>query len=152
MWHLYHPGIRDTHGLEHGPGDCKCPISIGQYLFRHDEGRKSGARLNICERVGAGTPGAAEDALEVVEDAQADPTPLQAPQPPVAPRTMPQRIARLEEEGRFTTWMVSCMTQLMDASGRTYQAFDGTLVGSSQLPYHRRTRSRTDNASTSAPR
>ncbi|GKD77422.1 hypothetical protein Tco_1340043 [Tanacetum coccineum] len=70
---------------------------------------------------------------------------------------MQQRISRLEEEvqelrrsimglrgdvdisitdqGRFTTWMVSCMTQLMDASGRTYQAFDSTLVGSSQLPY-----------------
>ncbi|GJT54722.1 ribonuclease H-like domain-containing protein [Tanacetum coccineum] len=29
----------------------------------------------------------------------------------------------------FATWMVSCMTQLMDASGRTYQAFDSTLVG-----------------------
>nr|GEX66701.1 hypothetical protein [Tanacetum cinerariifolium] len=191
MWHLYHPGIRDTHGLGtksrdtpriscitmsrdlrryliedglycdegkelftshawrrifeirapgHAPekvtgvdlfylksmdrGTANVPYLLAQYLFRHDEGRKSGARLNICERVGAGTHGAAEDAPVVVEDAQADPTPLQAPQPPVSPRTMPQRIARLEDE-------------LMDASGRTYQAFDGTLVGSSQLPYHR---------------
>ncbi|GJT58508.1 hypothetical protein Tco_1002041 [Tanacetum coccineum] len=86
---------------------------------------------------------------------------------------MPQRITRLDEEVhelrrsirglrgdvdrsitdqvRFTTWMVSCMTQLMDASGRTYQAFDSTLVGSSQFPNQRSTRRRTDNASTSAP-
>ncbi|GKE77465.1 hypothetical protein Tco_1543585, partial [Tanacetum coccineum] len=65
---------------------------------------------------------------------------------------MPQRLGRLEEEmqglrqdvrslwglversltdqGRFSTWMVSCMTQLIEASGRTYQAFDGTFRGS----------------------
>ncbi|GKC37412.1 ribonuclease H-like domain-containing protein [Tanacetum coccineum] len=43
----------------------------------------------------------------------------------------------------------SCMTQLMDASGRTYQAFDNTLVGISQIPYQRRTRQRTGEASTS---
>ncbi|GJX66197.1 hypothetical protein Tco_0300540 [Tanacetum coccineum] len=98
--------------------------------------------------------GAPEDAPAVDEGAQADPAPVQAPQPPpAAPRTMPQRIARLEEEvhelrrsivglrgdvdrsitdqGRFATWMVSCMTQLMDASSRTYQAFDSTPIGSS---------------------
>ncbi|GJX82160.1 hypothetical protein Tco_0331641 [Tanacetum coccineum] len=33
---------------------------------------------------------------------------------------------------RVSTWMISCMTQLMDASGHTYQAFDSTIVGSSQ--------------------
>ncbi|GKA76960.1 hypothetical protein Tco_0783421, partial [Tanacetum coccineum] len=122
----------------------------------------------------AGAPRAAKDAPAVDECSQADPTPMQVPQPqPPAPRTMPQRIARLEEEvqelrrsiigllgdvdrsitdqGMFTTWMVSCITQLMDASGRTYQAFDNTLVGSSQLPYQRRTRRRTDDASTSTP-
>ncbi|GJW00728.1 hypothetical protein Tco_1555979, partial [Tanacetum coccineum] len=110
-------------------------------------------RLNI-----SGATGAAEDAHAVDEGAQADLAPVQAPQPPPpAPRTMPQRIAKLEEEvqelrwsivgmrgdvdrsitdqGKFTTWMVSCMTQLMDARDRTYQAFDNTLVGSLQLPY-----------------
>ncbi|GJU89241.1 putative ribonuclease H-like domain-containing protein [Tanacetum coccineum] len=46
----------------------------------------------------------------------------------------------ITDQGRFTTWMVSCMTQLMDASDHTYQAFDNTLVGNSQLPYQRRTR------------
>ncbi|GJV81043.1 reverse transcriptase domain-containing protein [Tanacetum coccineum] len=32
---------------------------------------------------------------------------------------------------RFATWMASYMTQLMDASSCTYQAFDRTLIGSS---------------------
>ncbi|GJY65703.1 hypothetical protein Tco_0467941 [Tanacetum coccineum] len=67
-------------------------------------------------------------------------------------RTIPQRLGRLEEEiqglrqdvrslqglmkrpmtdqGRFSTWMVSCMMQLMKASRRTYQAFDGIFRGS----------------------
>ncbi|GKG59418.1 hypothetical protein Tco_0605069, partial [Tanacetum coccineum] len=74
--------------------------------------------------------------------------PVQAPQqppppppPPVAARTMPQRLGRLKEEvqglrrdvgtlrdqGRFSIWMISCMTQLMDASGLTYQSFNGTF-------------------------
>ncbi|GJY70474.1 hypothetical protein Tco_0474177 [Tanacetum coccineum] len=81
------------------------------------------------------------------------PAPIHAPPPPppATGRTMPQRLGRLEEEiqglrhdvrslrglmersmtdqGRFSTWMISCMTQLMEASGRTYQAFDGTFRG-----------------------
>ncbi|GJT51605.1 hypothetical protein Tco_0977762 [Tanacetum coccineum] len=177
-------------------GTANVPYLLAQYLFRHAEGRKSGAslsgghfigrhaayfglvsdqglrgllvvtselplidldelgRLNICLRVGN--------------------TWAWAPQPPPpAPRTIQQRVSRLEEEvqelrrsivglrgdvvrpitdqSRFITWMVSCMTQLMDASSHTYQAFDSTLVGSSQLPYQRRTRRRTSDASTSAP-
>ncbi|GKE20191.1 hypothetical protein Tco_1431703 [Tanacetum coccineum] len=36
----------------------------------------------------------------------------------------------MTDQGRFSTWMVSCMTQLMEASGRTYQAFDETFRGS----------------------
>ncbi|GJT33056.1 hypothetical protein Tco_0923475 [Tanacetum coccineum] len=101
--------------------------------------------------------GAAEDALVVDEGAQADLAPVQAPQlpppPPAAGRTMPQRLGRLEEEiqglrrdvrslgklvkslitgqGRVSTWMISCMTQIMEASGQTYQAFDETFQGSS---------------------
>ncbi|GJT25100.1 hypothetical protein Tco_0895037, partial [Tanacetum coccineum] len=191
-------------------GTANVPYLLVQYLFRHFEGRKSGARLfgghfigrlaahfgllgrlNICERIGNawawvapgqerqsyatfGAPRAAEDAPTVDEGAQANLAPVQAPQPPPpVPRTMQQRITRLEEEvhelrwsimrlrgdvdrlitnqGGFTTWMVSYMTQLMDASGRTHQAFDNTLVGSSQLPYQRRTKRRTGDASTSAP-
>ncbi|GJS08991.1 hypothetical protein Tco_0365787 [Tanacetum coccineum] len=50
----------------------------------------------------AGAPEAVEDAPAVDEGAQADPAPVQAPQPPPPPsaagRTMPQRLGRLEEE------------------------------------------------------
>nr|GEW76734.1 hypothetical protein [Tanacetum cinerariifolium] len=102
------------------------------------------SRLNICERIGDACgwvasgpkrqPDVTANAPEAAEDAPA----------------VDKRIARLEEDvhelrrsivrlcrdvdrsitdqGRFTTWMVSCMTQLMDASGRTYQAFNSTLV------------------------
>ncbi|GKD07601.1 hypothetical protein Tco_1187286, partial [Tanacetum coccineum] len=77
--------------------------------------------------------------------------------PPVAARTMPQRLGRLKEEvkglrrdvgslrrlversmtdqGRFSTWMISCMAQLMESSGLTYQAFDGTFRGSSPTAF-----------------
>ncbi|GKA00089.1 hypothetical protein Tco_0672639 [Tanacetum coccineum] len=94
------------------------------------------------------------------------------PPPPTAARTMPQRLGRLEEEvqglrrdvgnlyglversmtdqGRFSTWMMSCMAQLMDASRLTYQAFDGTFRGSSPAAFQRRTRQRTNEASTFA--
>ncbi|GJX37562.1 putative reverse transcriptase domain-containing protein [Tanacetum coccineum] len=109
-------------------------------------------RLQICEEIDdtwawvalgperqpdatAGAPRAAED------------------DPGVDEGHMPQRLGRLEEEvqglrqdvrtlrglversmtdqRRFSTWMISCMTQLMEASGQTYQAFDGTFRGSS---------------------
>ncbi|GKC49496.1 hypothetical protein Tco_1072241 [Tanacetum coccineum] len=175
------------------------------YLFRHTEGRKSGARLlgghfigrlaahfglvsdqglrglsvlaselplidlcelgrlNICSRLvdtwawvvpgpkrqqaaTAGTPGAAEDAPVADEGAQAVPAPVQAPQPP--PPAPQHRTISITEQTRVSTWMISCMTQLMDASGRTYQAFDSTLVGSSHVPYQRRVRPRTGDAST----
>ncbi|GKF24865.1 hypothetical protein Tco_0080759, partial [Tanacetum coccineum] len=39
------------------------------------------------------------------------------------------------EQTRVSTWLISCMTQLMDASGHTYQAFNSTLVGSSRMTY-----------------
>ncbi|GJS66346.1 hypothetical protein Tco_0680910, partial [Tanacetum coccineum] len=76
--------------------------------------------------------------------------PAQAPPPAPQPRTMSQRIERIEEEvhdlrrdvvglrgvvesftteeSRVSTWLITCMTQLMDASGQTYQPFDSTLV------------------------
>ncbi|GKB19816.1 hypothetical protein Tco_0853739 [Tanacetum coccineum] len=114
----------------------------------------------------AGAPGTVEDAPAVDEGGQADPAPVQAPQPPppppVAGRTMPQRLGRLKEDvqrlqkdvrslrglversmtdqGRFSTWMITCITQLIDASVQTYQAFDGTFWGSSPAVFERRTR------------
>ncbi|GKE06918.1 hypothetical protein Tco_1398936, partial [Tanacetum coccineum] len=79
-----------------------------KYLFRHAEGRKSGARLSEGHFIGClaahfglasdeglraqglerqqaaavGAPRAAEDALTADEGAQAVPAPVQAPQPP----------------------------------------------------------------------
>ncbi|GKB19593.1 hypothetical protein Tco_0853516 [Tanacetum coccineum] len=76
---------------------------------------------------------------------------LQQPPPPplAAARIIPKRLGRLEEDvqglcrdvgslhglversmtdqGRFSTLMMSCMTELMDASEMTYQAFDSTF-------------------------
>ncbi|GJW24907.1 hypothetical protein Tco_0038718 [Tanacetum coccineum] len=123
----------------------------------------------------AGTPAAAEGAPIADEGAQAVPASLQAPQPsPPAPQpqTMSQRIDRIKEEmrelrqsvvglrgvvdssiteqTRVSSWMISCMTQFMDASGRTYHAFYSTLVGSSRLPYQRRVRPRNGDVNTSA--
>ncbi|GKE55237.1 hypothetical protein Tco_1494422 [Tanacetum coccineum] len=96
---------------------------------------------------------------------------MSPPPPPAAGRTMPQRLRRLEEEmqglhqdvrslcgliersladqGRFSTWMISYMTQLMEASGRTYQAFDRTFRGSSPTVFERHTRNTTGEANTS---
>nr|GEX15418.1 hypothetical protein [Tanacetum cinerariifolium] len=93
----------------------------------------------------AGALGAAEDASTAFEGAQAVLEPVQAPQlPPPAPqhRNTSQRIKKIKEEmhklwqsvvglrgvvessitkqTRVFTWMISCMTQLMDANGCTY--------------------------------
>ncbi|GKE84081.1 hypothetical protein Tco_1557823 [Tanacetum coccineum] len=123
----------------------------------------------------AGAPATAEDAPIIDEGVQAEPAPEQAPQQPppspVAARTIPQRLRRLEEDvqglrrdvgslrrfversmadqGRFSTWMMTCMTQLMDASGLTYQAFDRTFRGSSPAAFQRRTRQMIVKANTS---
>ncbi|GKE63781.1 hypothetical protein Tco_1514148 [Tanacetum coccineum] len=90
----------------------------------------------------AGTPeadkgdqAAKEVALEIL-------APAQAPPPSPYPHTMSHRIKRLDEEvhnlrcdvmglrgdvasftteqSRVSTWLISCMTHLMDASGQTY--------------------------------
>ncbi|GKA06629.1 hypothetical protein Tco_0685853, partial [Tanacetum coccineum] len=181
--------------IDHGTANV--PYLLAQYLFRHAEGRKSGARLsegyfigrlaahfglvsdeglrglsiiaqelpvidlhelarlNICARFGdtwawaaprpdrqqaatAGAPGAAKDAPAPEEGVQTIPAPVLE-----EVREMRQSVVGLQgvvessitEQTRVSTLMISCMTQLMDASGRTYQAFDSTLVGSSQLSY-----------------
>ncbi|GKE68247.1 hypothetical protein Tco_1526319, partial [Tanacetum coccineum] len=117
------------------------------------------------------------DAPAADEGDQAVLAPVQAPQqlpppPPATARTMPQTLGRLKEEvqelhrdigslhglverlmtdqGRFSTWMMSCMAQLMDASGLTYREFDGTFQGSSPLAFQRCTRQRIGEASTFA--
>ncbi|GKC97455.1 hypothetical protein Tco_1167730, partial [Tanacetum coccineum] len=117
-------------------------------------------RLHICERLGdtwswvapgpeiqsTSAPKVAEAALAVDEGVQVIPAPIQAPQPPhpAAPvvRTMPQRMARLEEEvyriresldeqrevvdtmgrdfSRFTVWAARGISQFLDATRATY--------------------------------
>nr|GEV74255.1 hypothetical protein [Tanacetum cinerariifolium] len=64
-------------------------------------------------------------------------------------RSLPRLLERLmTDQGRFSTWMISCMTQLMEASGHTHQASDGTFRGSYPEVFKRRIRCRTDDAST----
>nr|GEW52220.1 hypothetical protein [Tanacetum cinerariifolium] len=96
--------------------------------------------------------------------------PLAAP----APRIVPERLLRLEEEvhglcdsieeqrillermssnhERFYTWVVDHITQLIHQNGLAFPRFNGRLVGSSNLSYkRRRVRQRTDGgANTSA--
>ncbi|GJY76638.1 hypothetical protein Tco_0481754 [Tanacetum coccineum] len=98
-------------------------------------------RLQICMEVDDTWAWVAMG-LERQPDAMAGATraPQQPPPPPSAARTMPQRLGRLEEEvqglrrdigslrglversmtdqGRFSTWMISCMAQLMKARPR----------------------------------
>ncbi|GKD63833.1 hypothetical protein Tco_1305941 [Tanacetum coccineum] len=122
--------------------------------------------------VASGAPEADEAGQETEEVSLEILAPTQAPPPTPQPRTMSKRIERIEEEvhdlrcdvvglqgdvasftteqSRVFTWLISCMTQLMDASGQTYQPFDSTLVGSSRLSFRRRIRPRTGDASTSA--
>ncbi|GKB54669.1 hypothetical protein Tco_0905422, partial [Tanacetum coccineum] len=97
----------------------------------------------------------------------ADPAPVQAPPPPAAARTIPQRMVRLEEDvheirgtlakqrevistmardfSRYCTWTTTSLARMMDMTGMTYTSY-------SQTPreYTRRVRHRTNGASTSA--
>ncbi|GKC09038.1 hypothetical protein Tco_1000648 [Tanacetum coccineum] len=174
--------IRDP---DYGSGDCQRPAFVSLVYIQACQGEEERgkllvidlhelARINIYGRFGdtwawvapgpemqpvaaADAPEADEDAPDAAEGAQADPAHAHAPPPDPQPRTMSQRIERVEEEmrdlrhdvlglrgvvesftteqSRVSTWLISCMTQLMDASGHTYQAFDSTLVGSSRMPY-----------------
>ncbi|GKC55639.1 hypothetical protein Tco_1083237, partial [Tanacetum coccineum] len=99
---------------------------------------------------------------------KADPIPVQAPPPPTAANTIPQRMARLEKDvhkihgalteqreviepmarefSRFNTWDVTGLSRMIDKVGVTYVPYSDTHV-----PYQRRrVRQRTGEASTSA--
>ncbi|GJS21776.1 hypothetical protein Tco_0450408 [Tanacetum coccineum] len=115
---------------------------------------------------------AAAGALEVAEGApvvdEGVPAPVQAPQPPPAlARTIAQRLSVLEEEvhnlrsdvgeqngvldsmdhdfSRFTTWMVTSLSRMMDQSGVRYTSYFDF-----QIPYQRRTRRKIGDASSLA--
>ncbi|GJR47253.1 retrovirus-related pol polyprotein from transposon TNT 1-94 [Tanacetum coccineum] len=100
---------------------------LAQYLFRHAKGRKSRARLCGGHFIGrlaayfglrqsdvaAGAPGVAEDAPATDEGAQADPTFMQAPQPPPpAPRTIQQRVSKVKEEELLVYVSATCPNSL----------------------------------------
>ncbi|GJS13663.1 hypothetical protein Tco_0408135 [Tanacetum coccineum] len=202
-------------------GTANVPQLLAQYLFRHAEGRKSGARLSgghfigrlamhfglvsneglrglqvvtrelplidlhelgrlhICMRYGdtwawvaqgserqqavaAGASEADEAGQAAKEVAREIPGPAQAPPPAPQPCTMSQSIKRLEEEvhdlrrivvglrgdvasftteqSRVSTWLISCMTQLMDVNGQTYQPFDSLDFPSVGVSGRRRVR------------
>ncbi|GJV11501.1 hypothetical protein Tco_1353042 [Tanacetum coccineum] len=120
-----------------------------------------------------GAPAKVDDVSIVDEGGQADSAPVQAPQqpppptpPPTPARTMPQRMARLEGDiheirgeltkqrevidtmardfSRFSTWVITSMGRMMDRAGVTYTPYSQTHV-----PYQRRVRRRTGEASTS---
>ncbi|GJY30638.1 hypothetical protein Tco_0414133 [Tanacetum coccineum] len=83
----------------------------------------------------AGAPAVDEGAPAADEGAQAVPAPVLEEEV----REMRHSVVGLRgvvessitEQTRVSTWMISSMTQLMDVSGRSYQAFDSTLVNSS---------------------
>ncbi|GJS46300.1 hypothetical protein Tco_0596421 [Tanacetum coccineum] len=82
--------------------------------------------------------GVAQDAPIIDEGGQADPALVQAPPPPATARTMPHRMARLEED-------VHEIRGTLAEAGMTYTTYSET-----PREYQRRVRHRTDSASTSA--
>ncbi|GJV77067.1 hypothetical protein Tco_1508651 [Tanacetum coccineum] len=72
-----------------------------------------------------GTPGVAQDALAVNEGIQADPTPVQAPTPlpPAAGRTMPQRMARLDEDVHEIRGELTKQHEVIDVMAHDFSRF-----------------------------
>nr|GEW09040.1 hypothetical protein [Tanacetum cinerariifolium] len=99
----------------------------------------------------AGAPEVIKGVPDDVKGDQAVPTPVQAPQPPPPTRTMPQRMARLEEDvheirvalgeqrevmdamardfSRFTVWAARNISQLLDSTGATYEEICTLQIG-----------------------
>ncbi|GJU45236.1 hypothetical protein Tco_1202502 [Tanacetum coccineum] len=170
------PVQRLCHSIDRGAANV--PYLLLQYLFRHAEGRKSDARLsrghfighlahhfglvsdyrlrglsivtyelplidmgelvklNICMEIG-------DDCAWVALGPERQPDATTG-----APRAA--KDAPAVNEGRLRPhMMISCMMHLIEASGQTYQGFDGTFRGSSLAIFERRTRQRTSEASTS---
>nr|GEW05486.1 hypothetical protein [Tanacetum cinerariifolium] len=120
-------------------GSVNVPYLLARYLRRFVAGRKSEAQISGGQFVA--------QLAKLFGLLTAEPWDLRGSLMlrMVPLRTIPQLLGRLEEEvqgfyrdvrslrglversmtdqGRFSTWMISCMAQLMDASGLTYQAF-----------------------------
>ncbi|GJY98410.1 hypothetical protein Tco_0515320, partial [Tanacetum coccineum] len=101
------------------------PYLLAQYLFRHADRKKRGARMIDMDELVA-TAGALEDdegAHVELEGVQADLAPIQAPQPPLVVaqfRTMPQRMARLEEEVHGLRKSLDEQREVMDPMARHF--------------------------------
>ncbi|GJZ54998.1 hypothetical protein Tco_0610191, partial [Tanacetum coccineum] len=154
------------------------PYLLAQYLKRFATGRKSGACISSGQFVAmgperqanaaAGAPRVAQDAHVIDEGGQDDLAPAQAPPPPpVTARTMPQRMARLEEDvheirrmlaeqrevisaktrdfSRLCTWTTTSLARMIDRVGVTYTSYSET-----PREYTRHVRRKTNGASTSA--
>nr|GEW12176.1 hypothetical protein [Tanacetum cinerariifolium] len=127
--------------------------------------------LVITQRQSADVSRAPEDAEGAHDEVEGDKAvlaPVQAPHPPpfTLDKTITQRLSMLEEEvhslrgdlgeqkgvldsmacdfSRFTTWIVTSLSRMIDQSGVRY-----TSYSDSQVPYQRRTRCRTGDANTS---
>ncbi|GKE69855.1 hypothetical protein Tco_1527927, partial [Tanacetum coccineum] len=109
-------------------------------------------RLQICKEIDdtwawvalgpERQPDAAAGAPVIDEGGQANPTPIQAPPPPATARTMPQRMARLEEDVHEIRGMLAEQREVISV---TYTSYSET-----PREYMRCVRCRTDGASTSA--
>ncbi|GKC71528.1 hypothetical protein Tco_1117411 [Tanacetum coccineum] len=142
-------------------GAANVPCLLAQYLFKHAEGRKSGAMLlgghfigRLAHHFGQVSDGGLRGLSVVARELPFIDMERQPDDAIGAPRAAADAPAVDEERsmtdhGRFSTWMISCMTKLMEAIGQTYQAFDGTFRGSSPAVFERCTRQRTDDDNTS---
>ncbi|GKF61635.1 hypothetical protein Tco_0181689 [Tanacetum coccineum] len=106
--------------------------------------------LESQSNAAVGAPGVAQDAPAIDEGVHTDPAPEQALQQPPPPspataRTMPQRMARLEEDVREIRGALTKQREMMDKAGVTYTSYFET-PGEYQ---RRRVRQRTGEASTS---
>ncbi|GKA38722.1 hypothetical protein Tco_0731273 [Tanacetum coccineum] len=72
----------------------------------------------------AGTPGVAQDAPVVDEGGQVDPTPVQVPPPPpTSAKTMPQRMARLEEDVHEIRGALAEQRKVIGAMAKDFSRF-----------------------------
>nr|GEW54945.1 hypothetical protein [Tanacetum cinerariifolium] len=101
-------------------GTANVPYLLAHDMFSHAERRKSRARLSRGHFIGCLATLFGMEAQHLLED-----------------------------QGHLGLGSLGTR-ELMDASGRTYQAYDRTLIGSSQLPYQRHTIHRIGDANTSA--
>ncbi|GJS33283.1 retrovirus-related pol polyprotein from transposon TNT 1-94 [Tanacetum coccineum] len=157
-----------------GVDSVNVPYLLARYLRLFTAGRKSGALLAWVAMGPERQPNATASAPRVAQDAHVidegghDLAPVQAPPlPAAATRTMPRRMARLEEDvheirgtlaeqrkvisamardfSRLCTWTTTSLARMIDRAGVTYTSYSET-----PREYTRHVRRMTDGASTSA--